>query len=666
MPFSLLNRSGGRKRRKVPVTVRTTEYSVQQPAGAAQHEDGKGTFNTIPREPDKLMPDLRPSYRPLDPRTHEIRILKLHPGQGFDPLICKMEHTSLALKQHTPYETVSYCWGDNPGETVIELDRLPAKVTLSAANVIRRMRYPDKYRWLWVDAICINQKDNRTKEKSNQVAIMGLIYRKGWRNLVWLGDDKGHADAVRGALNIVLEDVRRQTADYSNLFHLSHTKDGSYDPLRNGESLSGLSERNLSSLIRLFSCPWFERLWVAQEVTSAHDNLCHFGSATFPLTDILRVAVWLTHNSQLVPTTLVYNHGFQQARMLWYLVDQEFVPNGVFEAITATMISAWHSCQWMEARHAKDNVYALLGMVRSRKPRPPHLHLVPDYDRSDAEVFRDATRIMIEESKSLEMFEGRPEVAREAHGRFAKMPSWVTRFDVKLFNDPGPSRLPYQEETDHNLLLTASITATGESPNVLSLRGIQIDRVGRRTSCMPNLFESNIGQLIHEALHVIHPDQKKPETWTRNFSERFALSLMAGHNWLGHLAGGRDVDDFVIFMEYMRKHGRNPPPAVYAEMGRHDKATQQAMRCFSAIAKACSKRKFFVTAGGRFGLGPSDLGENDIITALYGAALPFALRYVAEGKYLYVGPCYVSGFTEDNALRKHNAAGKRDRVFNLI
>lgn len=140
--------------------------------------------------------------------------------------------------------------------------------------------------------------------------------------------------------------------------------------------------------------------------------------------------MWLVHNTKQVPHALMETSGFRQAMMLWYLVDHEFVPSDIFERGSSSLFSAWHSVQWMEARHAKDNVYALLGLVRSRKPRPASLTLVPDYTKPDAEVFRDATRIMIEERRLLSIFQHRAENGNEAS---MGMPSWVTCFDVKMY-----------------------------------------------------------------------------------------------------------------------------------------------------------------------------------------------------------------------------------------
>lgn len=237
---------------------------------------------------------------------------------------------------------------------------------------------------------------------------------------------------------------------------------------------------------------------------------------------------------------------------------------------------------------------------------------------------------------------------------------------TRRHNNSGPRWLSYPYNAHNNCCVKASTVSPKDGLNVLSLHGILVDRVAEQTNCMPSIFDSNVGKLIHEALRIVYPGNWKPDSVPVEFTERLAITLMAGYNWLGHPAGSEEVGDFVAFMKYMRKHGTNPPVAAYAEMQRYDKSTQRAIRCFLAIAIACSERRFFVTADGRFGLGPRGLTKGDIVTVLYGGALPFALRSVSKERYRYVGACYISGIMNGEAMRKHKADREDDTVFHII
>jgi hypothetical protein len=58
-------------------------------------------------------------------------------------------------------------------------------VTVNCALALQHLRHEKQPRTLWVDAICIDQTD--TEERSQQVSIMGDVYKMAHRVLVWLG-----------------------------------------------------------------------------------------------------------------------------------------------------------------------------------------------------------------------------------------------------------------------------------------------------------------------------------------------------------------------------------------------------------------------------------------------------------------------------------------------
>ena len=70
-----------------------------------------------------------------------------------------------------------------------------------------RSRHSD--RTIWIDAVCINQKD--TVERGEQVAVMGQVYEKTTRNLIWLGpSDENTAEAIQ-TMDAVWDDIIQHT-----------------------------------------------------------------------------------------------------------------------------------------------------------------------------------------------------------------------------------------------------------------------------------------------------------------------------------------------------------------------------------------------------------------------------------------------------------------------
>lgn len=114
------------------------------------------------------------------------------------------------------------------------------------------MRLEDKPRTLWIDAICIDQ--NSLSERSQQVAIMMKIYEKASRNLIYLGEDDGSAQAGLRAIRSVVSDMKSATGSLRML------RETLYD-IETGASnycVNGFDESvDFPALETLFDLPWF-------------------------------------------------------------------------------------------------------------------------------------------------------------------------------------------------------------------------------------------------------------------------------------------------------------------------------------------------------------------------------------------------------------------------
>jgi hypothetical protein len=138
--------------------------------------------------------------------SKSIRVLKLAPGLPSDPL-----HGSLSLENLNDglkFEAVSYAWGRAAGHGTISCDGKPIRITTSLATALVKLRYPSEERIIWVDQVCINQKD--LAERNQQIRHMNWIYRKASKVLVWLGEDQSgqahHAFDLVSALSVIAAD----------------------------------------------------------------------------------------------------------------------------------------------------------------------------------------------------------------------------------------------------------------------------------------------------------------------------------------------------------------------------------------------------------------------------------------------------------------------------
>lgn len=139
-------------------------------------------------------------HMPL-PNNDSIRILHLHPGALQADIHLSLEVIALPNKQsQVEYEAVSYTWGDSTGQKEVSHydtnsdDVTVLKVTTNCYDALRRLRYTDRTRKIWLDSICIDQSN--LDERSAQVRVMGSIYAGAKEVIVYVGESADGSDAV--------------------------------------------------------------------------------------------------------------------------------------------------------------------------------------------------------------------------------------------------------------------------------------------------------------------------------------------------------------------------------------------------------------------------------------------------------------------------------------
>lgn len=124
------------------------------------------------------------AFQPLQLAKREVRLLRVSPGFWNEAIKLKLDIVSLDAGPH--YRALSYAWGSATQTRRVTLGDHPFDVTTSLFNALRRLRKVDEVTDLWVDAVYINQDNN--KERSEQVSLMGRVYASAVEVLIWLGD----------------------------------------------------------------------------------------------------------------------------------------------------------------------------------------------------------------------------------------------------------------------------------------------------------------------------------------------------------------------------------------------------------------------------------------------------------------------------------------------
>jgi hypothetical protein len=156
------------------------------------------------------------TYFPLRSHRH-IRLLKLQRGHGDKPVLCSL--TQVSLDENPVYEALSYTWEleDDLSDNRVHHTILCEGQTLSAAPnlfaALKRLRgVAEERRTLWIDALCINQRDNA--ERSQQVQIMDVVYSKAERVVVWLGEEQPSDSAAVAALKQLSQYIVSKGEDF--------------------------------------------------------------------------------------------------------------------------------------------------------------------------------------------------------------------------------------------------------------------------------------------------------------------------------------------------------------------------------------------------------------------------------------------------------------------
>jgi hypothetical protein len=111
-------------------------------------------------------------YSALKEEAGKIRLLTLLPGKARDPTEILLEMIPLTDVSTPKYEALSYA---------------QPLCDLKSGGRVALVRYEDRPRVLWIDAICVNQRD--FGERSSQVKRMADIYSKAERVIIWLGTE---------------------------------------------------------------------------------------------------------------------------------------------------------------------------------------------------------------------------------------------------------------------------------------------------------------------------------------------------------------------------------------------------------------------------------------------------------------------------------------------
>ncbi|KLU93047.1 hypothetical protein MAPG_11963, partial [Magnaporthiopsis poae ATCC 64411] len=218
------------------------------------------------------------------PLSHgSIRLLRLMPHKDKEaPIRCQLFEYRLqepGQGMHL-YEALSYVWGSEENKQPIYVqsddkgggssatpstgDDYCLLVTVNLYEALSHVRNRLLERVMWIDAVCINQEDDG--EKGRQVQLMAKIYANASRVIVWLGEATDNGDQALEAIRMAAQEQHMDSAIYQP----DHQATFAQEPTKSGT--------NQQAIHKLLERPWFQRIWVLQEVAAARNILVKCGS----------------------------------------------------------------------------------------------------------------------------------------------------------------------------------------------------------------------------------------------------------------------------------------------------------------------------------------------------------------------------------------------------
>ncbi|KAI1139680.1 heterokaryon incompatibility protein-domain-containing protein [Hypoxylon sp. FL0543] len=636
-------------------------------------------------------------YTPLDRSCQQVRLIQIEPSTGEDePVRCRLD--VVELKPDVRYAALSYVWGDPTITEDIIVNDVRLRVTVNLEAALRQFRKTGlpvdsdigNVTQLWVDAICINQKN--TQERNHQVKLMASIYSKATYVISWLGNpDEHRADlAIQTIreLTRALTDAIENPGDVSSYdrerlrrvaveWILTHL--GSFTV---GKEPEGIHWRALTEFT---SNEYWSRMWIIQEIVlakplEAHWYICGDESMCHLELHALQGLLGILRDSNLPGSDVqgsqkrelwsyISNHlGFNlfERRIRWLATLSALNPRRL-RLVDAIHFSAYGAF----ATDARDFVYAVISLADS--------NIEPDYNKSVRDVYLDAvlsdgitncvstclrhsgSGYGLENNRMLPSW-----LADFSNLRIENVTSWIARKAFMSGIDLNPPEVVQRDTlriqgVAHNRVRLVKPLRSEYSP---------VDRRFFQQLCVEYLLELSEIDFTSDIFYwclVYKPLQelvdalgcgddllRDPVTIPGIEGMSFSKTEIGCICCLA-LADDLADDDkatavaklnipstltlelllFVAFAGSDAGHILDNLAKLYDRMG------LDAAGAFEAIMDRAKSRTLFKTDGGHLGIGPPNLQRGDLVCSLDRAVTTSLLRQRGS-KWEHVGPCYVS------------------------
>ncbi|KAI1769417.1 HET-domain-containing protein [Hypoxylon sp. FL1150] len=521
------------------------------------------------------------------------------------------------------YEALSYAWGPpmiRGKAYVIDSDDgtkchwrpklltryLPLQRELMVA--LRYLRYEDRSRVMWIDALCINQADY--EERSVQVKRMKYIYPLARRVVAWLGPSmlgEKEAMSVLGRIGEQVEVGR----DESILPSPGCKERDWYKP----DTILPFEIEQWEAVQDLCIESWFERLWVTQEIQlGSPSSVLACGHDELPWSTFRRAFLTLDRKVEELP-----RKSLKSPLELCAVVERFSLEQLLF------------TFRDRKCFDKRDKIFGILSLV------PPEIepYIDVNYRQSVLGVYEQVFFMCVEKTQRLTQLRyGGLRHNKATPGWPTWLPEWsqigagVTIQPTNCFRASGISASEYRSYRPGQLEVTA-------------LRfGVVPWTDGRRLSD----YFSHFFRVCWDISRFEGFGYPTGEAFRDVLLQTLTLNMLdhrtPGHGYptleeLDKVVARSDSDE----REIWRRH--NSQRLAWITLTSHYRAL---------LTKAFHNCCVFRTDNGYLGVIRGTPQKGDVVSVVLGVDVPLLLRPTRSGHYEVVGDCYVHGIMNAETL----------------
>lgn len=449
-------------------------------------------------------------YQPLNQSKQEIRLIVIEDtstaGNGSNiatpPLKCQLITTSLNLYQERignyvahgvnklrnsfvrrgqPYSrdfyALSYVWGDPAAVCDIAINGTTTKIGANLYAALQSIQRNTKFRVIWADALCINQRDNA--EKSWQVQQMDAIYSRARATISWFGLGSDNSDLALKALVALDDDLFGD--DWS--VQLAEAPETVGNLVKDKVLRVVKDKSQWNAIENLCARAYWSRIWIFQEMAGARETyfLCGDSVARDLHRPIAHLLAWQAdgfelHGEPLSPYCLSMINAVQK-----YRNPGGFDKRPVGVRPGAPLLQMLMGLSTLNATEARDMIYAPLSVATNRDK----LGIVADYSKDLDIIFLETTCALLRNG-DLEVL-----VLTSLHDRALRLPSWVPDWSAQCHKIPARQ---YGADRGHHQR-ASTLKAIPQLSDHITLDGYVLGRISRiYDECPASALKSLDGQ----------------------------------------------------------------------------------------------------------------------------------------------------------------------------